>query len=364
MDNFSLFDRHMERIIQNNSLIASKTQTNNFLNHLLNKGGGFKNINNGLPSGGGFKQDQNEGIPDGGYSKRHTTMQEMMQGTQEEQKFEQDERDHDNAHNVITNDSIDEQVGKVNSIEKKLNDTVEPHEKRIQGIVTSIMIDKKLTDGKNEKEVDEIKQELANKEMVKTPGLIDHIKELDMKLHDAENQLNSMQEKQIQQLDKRHTMTVPLSETSGELYKLDKRLADLQINIHENNENSNRAIDQPIKFVSNTSRRAIIFIPNDKSQSTITFKSLTELRLATGKSNNKIFGKNVIFNHHGEAIQSKLSNMKGVFVGQTPKQVAKLKDNALYTPYNKDDFEYKQELTETKNKDNKKNKATKTTKSN
>ena len=56
--------------------------------------------------------------------------------------------------------------------------------------------------------------------------------------------------------------------------------------------------------------------------------------------------------------------MKGVFVGQTPKQVAKLKDNALYTPYNKDDFEYKQELTETKNKDNKKNKATKTTKSN
>ena len=277
MDNFSLFDRHMERIIQNNSLIASKTQTNNFLNHLLNKGGGFKNINNGLPSGGGFKQDQNEGIPDGGYSKRHTTMQEMMQGTQEEQKFEQDERDHDNAHNVITNDSIDEQVGKVNSIENKLNDTVEPHEKRIQGIVTSIMIDKKLTDGKNEKEVDEIEQELANKEMVKTPGLMNHIKELDMKLHDAANQLNSMQEKQIQQLDKRHTMTVPLSETSGELYKLDKRLADLQINIHENNENSNRAIDQPIKFVSNTSRRAIIFIPNDKSQSTITFKSLTEL---------------------------------------------------------------------------------------
>ena len=49
MDSFALFDRHLERVIQNNSLMASSTQTNNFLNHLPKKGGGFnQNMNNGL----------------------------------------------------------------------------------------------------------------------------------------------------------------------------------------------------------------------------------------------------------------------------------------------------------------------------
>ena len=55
MDSFALFDRHLERVIQTNSLMASSTQTNNFLNHLLKKGGGFnQNMNNGLPTGGGL----------------------------------------------------------------------------------------------------------------------------------------------------------------------------------------------------------------------------------------------------------------------------------------------------------------------
>ena len=154
---------NLERVIQNNSLIASSTQTNNFLNHLLKKGGGFnQNMNNGLPTGGGLIQGQNKGIPDGDYSKRHPVMQEMMQGTQEEQEFEENERDHENAHKIITNESIDEQEDKINEINNR-------GEKRIEGVVKFIMADKKLADGKTEDEVDEIKRDLVKKEVNNNP---------------------------------------------------------------------------------------------------------------------------------------------------------------------------------------------------
>ena len=180
-----------------------------------------------------------------------------------------------------------------------------------------------------------------------------------------------MKDNQIQKLTKRSKMTVPKSEETETIYQSDKRLVDLQYDIHGNTDNGDRAINDPIEFVSKTSRRAVVFLPNDKTKPIVTFKSLTELREATGESNNKIFGKGVNFKHHGEPIKSKLSNMKGVFIGQTPNQVAKLIDNVVYTEYDKNDFVYKKQEPEAleqepennkwgkKSKKGKRNRATK-----
>ena len=170
--------------------------------------------------------------------------------------------------------------------------------------------------------------------------------------------------------DKLHNK-LSVSRTTPIPQKYNKRFEDLQLHIHGSEESTNRAMISPVAFPGRSTRKSVVFFPDDDKKLPMTFRNISELRQAIGESNNNIFGKGKSFKYHGEIIESKLKGMEGIFVGQTPDQIKKLKDKPAYVKFDASvELPYKGKITNVhvlpspatepeKKKNNEKKKATK-----